>query len=179
MECVKSVSYSLIINGKSSCSFLPSRGIRQGDPLSPYLFLFVVDVLSRSIQIGIQNGFISGIKMGRHCPVLSHLLFADNFLFFLRAEVENCRRAIKIIEDYCQASGQLVNRDKSCVVFTANVPEEWRKKIEGVIGVTRGSNTGTYLGIQLFWGKTRCEAMSYVKDKVLMKLKSWKQQTLS
>lgn len=49
MECVKIVSYSLIINGKPSCSFIPSRGIRQGDLLSPYLFLFVVYVLSTSL----------------------------------------------------------------------------------------------------------------------------------
>ena len=64
MECVKSVSYSLIINGKSFCNFLSSRGIRRGDPLSLYLFLFVVDVLSRSLQIGIHNGCIFRIKLG-------------------------------------------------------------------------------------------------------------------
>ena len=130
MECVKTVSYSLIINGKPFCSFTPSRGIRQGGPLSPYLFLLVVNVLSRSLQVGIQSGFILGIKLGRHCPILSHLLFVDDSLFFLKESVENCERMFKIIEEYCKASGRMVNKEKSCVVFTANVPEEHRKSIK-------------------------------------------------
>ena len=63
--------------------------------------------------------------------------------------------------------------------FTVNVPESNMKDIKVCLGVKVSRNTGIYLGIPSFWGKTKCEAMSYVRDKVLMKLKSWKQQTIS
>ena len=82
---------------KSSCSFSPFRGLTQGDPLSFYLFLLVVDVLSRSLQREMLSGRIKGIRMGRHCLVLSHLLFADDSLFFLKVDQQNCMRTIQKI----------------------------------------------------------------------------------
>ena len=150
MKCVKKVTYSLIINGKPSNSFSPSRGLRQGDPLSPYLFLFVVDVLSRSLQRGMLSGLIKGIRIGRHCPTLSHLLFADDSLFFLKADKENCMRAIQKIQEYCKAFGQKVNLEKSCVVFTGNVPMEKKGEIVRSLGVKKAINIGVYLGISSF-----------------------------
>ena len=54
MECISSVSYKIIVNGKNSNTIFPSRGLRQGDPLSPYLFLFVMDVLSRMLNKAIE-----------------------------------------------------------------------------------------------------------------------------
>lgn len=62
MECVSTVSYTLIINGRPSSKILPSRDLRQGDPLSPYLFLLIVDVLSRDI---------AEIRLNRNCPYVS------------------------------------------------------------------------------------------------------------
>ena len=75
MECIRTVSYSLVINGKLSPKFSPIRGIRQGDPLSPYLFLFVVDVLSRLILKSAQAKVVVGLKLSRLCPELTHLFF--------------------------------------------------------------------------------------------------------
>ena len=82
MECVTTVSYSLVIKGKPSPSFYPNKGIRQGDSLSLYLFLFVVDILSRFILNRAQDKVIVGMKLSRHCPKLTHLFFADDSLFF-------------------------------------------------------------------------------------------------
>ena len=70
----------MVINGKSS-RFCPTRGIRQGNPLSPYLFLLLVDVLSTSILNRAQAKVLAGIKLSRFCLELTHLFFADDYFF--------------------------------------------------------------------------------------------------
>ena len=105
MESVRSVSYFLVINGKSTPRFCPSRGIRQEDPLLPYLFLFMVDVLSRMVQKQAQTRILEGLKVSKNCPLLTHLFFADDSLFFLKANTGNCRRLVECIQRYCTASG--------------------------------------------------------------------------
>ena len=81
MECVKTVSYNLIINGKLSSRLYPSRGLRQRDLLSPYLFLLVSDILSRMVLVEIQSQNVKGMVMNKYYAILSHLFFADYFLW--------------------------------------------------------------------------------------------------
>ena len=137
MECVKTVSYNLVINGKPSCRINPSRGLRQGDPLSPYLFLFVSDILSRMILVEVQAQNIRGMMINKNCPVLSHLFFTDDSLIFMEAKEQNYTKVIEIIKDYCEASGQKLNLEKSSLVFCENVKSEERRKVVEKLGVTR------------------------------------------
>jgi hypothetical protein len=74
---------SPLINGKPSPTFFPQRGLRQGDPLSPYLFILWANVLSGLINQAQNNKIIHGIKIAHGAPEISHLLFADDSLFFL------------------------------------------------------------------------------------------------
>ena len=90
MKCVKIVSYYLIINGKPTPRLYPTKGIRQGDLLSFYLFLFVVDVLSRSILKRAQAKVRVGLKLSKFCLELTHL-------FFLRATSFNCQEIASCI----------------------------------------------------------------------------------
>lgn len=85
LECVKTISYTLVLNGKFSCRVLPSRGLRQGNPLFPYLFLLVIDVLSRKILAEVNAHNIVGLSLNKFCPVLSHLIFTDDSLLFMEA----------------------------------------------------------------------------------------------
>lgn len=89
MQCVSSVSYRLCINGKKSDIIFPERGIRQGDPLSPYLFILIADVLSRMVGDAVEREETKPLKITRYCPALSHLFFADDSLFFVEVSVEN------------------------------------------------------------------------------------------
>ena len=82
MKCVTSVSNSVKINGKPRGKIIPSRGIRQGDPLSPYLFLLCVEGLSALIKKSMDMGEMEGITICRGAPCLLHLFFANDSIIF-------------------------------------------------------------------------------------------------
>lgn len=86
MRCVSSVSHAVIINGEPSDFFKPGRGLRQGDPISPYLFIICAEVFSHLIQMEVNRGSLQGIRVCRGAPVVSHLLFADDSIIFCRAD---------------------------------------------------------------------------------------------
>lgn len=90
MECILSVCYSLLINGELMGNIKPSQGIRQGDPLSPYLFLLCSEGLHRMIKKAAGNGDIQGVSICRNGPKLTHLLFADDSLLFCREKTHYC-----------------------------------------------------------------------------------------
>lgn len=83
MRCVSTVSYEVCFNGMSVGPITPKRGLRQGDPLSPYLFLFCVEGLSNSLDEAEEDGRIHWCRISQSAPNITHLLFADDsFLFF-------------------------------------------------------------------------------------------------
>ena len=84
MLCISSMSYSIIVNGEACGNISPSRGIRQGDPLSPYLFLLSAEGFSALIHKAARDNQIRGMSIGRGCPKITHLLFADDSLFFAK-----------------------------------------------------------------------------------------------
>ena len=79
MRCMSTVSYAININGRPRGRIVPSRGIRQGDPLSPYLFLLCAG-LSALIKSLVESGSLEGLVVSRGGPKLSHLFFADDSL---------------------------------------------------------------------------------------------------
>lgn len=95
------------------------RGLRQGDPLSPYLFILIADVFSRPLSNAVQNGSVKALKMSRSCPLLSHLFFANDAMIFMEATEENVAAVLGVIADYCRASGQEVNLQKPSLIFSS------------------------------------------------------------
>jgi hypothetical protein len=85
MACVKTVSYSVLINGQPHGKIVPTRGIRQGDPISPYLFILCAEGLSSLIQKAEENKHLSGVPITPGGTTLSHLFFADDSLLFCKA----------------------------------------------------------------------------------------------
>ncbi|XP_057473970.1 secreted RxLR effector protein 78-like [Actinidia eriantha] len=83
-SCISSMKFSMLVNGSAQGFFGGSRGLRQGDPLSPYLFIIVMDVLSRFISRAVFVGRLCGFKVGRgsQAEIVSHLLFVDDTLIF-------------------------------------------------------------------------------------------------
>lgn len=110
MACVTSVRYTVKINGARSDSFAPSRGLRQGDPVSPFLFLFVADGLVALLKKEVGDTHISPLRVCPRAPGVSHLLFADDTLLFFRATEREAPRIKAVLDVYASATGQLINR---------------------------------------------------------------------
>lgn len=155
LGCISSVNFAIILNGQPGPKFAPSRGLRQGDPLSPYLFLLVSEVLSLRIQQSSDQGWLRGIQMNKPGPTISHIVFANDTLVFLKAEEENCRHLSKVIEDYCLASGQKVNNSKSSVFFGSNVPVSLSHQLADIFDMERVGDPGLYLGVPAIWGRSK------------------------
>ena len=105
MLCVSTVSYSILINGAPHGYIRPPRGIRQGDPLSPFLFLLCMEVLHGLLTKSAARGDIHGFSLSRKSPPLTHLLFADNSLLFCRSNSEECQKILEILQVYVSSSG--------------------------------------------------------------------------
>jgi hypothetical protein len=89
MACVSSVRYKIRFNSEETDMFVPTRGLRQGDPLSPYLFLLCAEGLSSLLLYKEEVGGIDGARVCRNAPSVSHLLFADDSLILMKADMNN------------------------------------------------------------------------------------------
>lgn len=130
MRCVTSVRYAVRINGELTDQVVPSRGIRQGDPISPYLFLLCTEGLSCLLQKEEETGVLQGIRNGRHGPSISHLLFADDSIFFVRSNRGSVEALRSTLISYCNASGQKINLQKSSIFFGKNCPVEIKNSVK-------------------------------------------------
>lgn len=108
-----SVSFSVMINGEPKGNIAPPRGLRQGCPISPYLFLFCAKALSTLIKKAEDEQRLHGLKLNVRCPSISYLLFADDSLLFFRADKDNALKVKQILASYKAATGQSINYQKS------------------------------------------------------------------
>ncbi|XP_019199913.1 PREDICTED: uncharacterized protein LOC109193526 [Ipomoea nil] len=150
MECVTTVSYSILINGSRSDPIIPTRGLRQGDPLSPYLFIICAEGLSLLLQQANRAGLIHGCRVARGAPQISHLFFADDSLLFFKANVEEANEIKKCLTVYEDLSGQVVNYHKSSICYSRNTSNVDRESVAQVLGVEQAPNFGKYLGLPSF-----------------------------
>jgi hypothetical protein len=117
MACVRSVSYSIVVNGTPVGHINPSRGLRQGDPISPYFFLLCAEALNSMLSKAESARVITGVPTSKRGPKLTHLFFADDSLLFCKANLVEWRRLTKFLERYEDASGQKLNKDKTSLFF--------------------------------------------------------------
>jgi hypothetical protein len=124
MKCVSTVTYKVKINGDYTEQILPQRGLRQGDPLSPYLFIICAEGLSALIREAERRGDIEGIRVCTPAPRVTHLFFADDTLILLKATVRGARCLHQVLELYEEVSGQMVNKDKTTIMFSPNTSQQ-------------------------------------------------------
>ncbi|WZZ92349.1 hypothetical protein YC2023_120928 [Brassica napus] len=179
MECVTSVSYSYLVNGAAQGRVTPSRGIRQGDPLSPYLFILCTEVLSGLCMKAQQKGEIIGVKVSRNSPAISHLLFADDTMFFTRTDARSCSALISILQRYEKASGQCINFDKSSITFSAKTPGDSKRRIREQFRISNEGGLGKYLGLPEHFGRKKRDIFAALVDRIRQKSHSWTTRFLS
>ena len=129
MMCVNTVSYSVLMDGVPRGRIFPTRGLRQGDSISPYLFLLCAEGLLAMLRLDKNGGIPRGISVCRQAPMVSHLLFVDDCIVFCNASKEEGARITKILENYERKSGQKLNREKTSLFFNKNMSEEVKEEV--------------------------------------------------
>jgi hypothetical protein len=179
MMCVKSVNYEILINGSPTGQISPSRGIRQGDPISPYLFLICAEALSSLMTQADSNGNLEGVPTSKKGPKLNHLFFADDSLLFCKATPFHWRKMTRILHAYEMASGQRLNQEKTLVFFSRNTPIATQQEILRIVGLPSTQQYDKYLGLPSLVGKSHNQAFKSIKDRIWRRLGDWKLKFLS
>ena len=179
MSCVSSVTTSILFNGSSLDSILPSRRIRQGEPLSPSIFILCVDYLSQLIKEKCNNKMWSPVKASRSGPAFLHLMFADDLVLFAKADLLNCSSIRDVLDEFCAVSGQTISESKSRVYFSPNVDQDSRESLSDILGCRSIPNLGKYLGIPIKHPNSSSQDFNFILDRIKGKLAGWKANLLS
>jgi hypothetical protein len=126
-----------------------------------------------------SNKLIHGVKVAPSAPEITHLFFADDSILFCRATEGEAGHIKQIISTYQQASGQLVNYNKSEILFSKRVPTQVKTAIHNIFPMRVVENFSKYLGQPTVIGRSKIDTFNYIQDMVWKKLKGWKGKNLS
>ncbi|KAK5834954.1 hypothetical protein PVK06_010634 [Gossypium arboreum] len=178
MECVTMVRAAILVNGSATKEFKFGRGLRQGDPLSPFLFILITKVLHLLMEKAEVLGFIEGIHGVLPGQTISHLQFADDTILFLKAEemvVENMKFILRCFETF---SGLSINFKKSCIVgFGVN--KEFLYRLAAICKCKVGVLPICYLGIPLGADSRGVATWDVMVEKFRKKFAGWKCRSMS
>lgn len=135
MNCVCSMSYSFLLNDSQFGFLQLGKGLRQGDPLSPYLFISMVEAFIGLLAQAKREGKIRGIQVARQAPIIFSLCFANDTLLFCRASEVEATSLKEVLDTYAAVSGQLINCEKSSMTFSRGMSLELRNQIKTILGV--------------------------------------------
>jgi hypothetical protein len=179
MRCVTSVRYAVRVNGELTQPVIPTRGIRQGDPISPYLFLLCTEGLSCLLQQKERQGELQGIKNGRLGPPISHLLFADDSIFFARSDRKSVDALHSTLETFCEGSGQKINRDKSSIYFGARCPDAIKNAVMQNLDIHTEALNDTYLGMPTDVGRSPVSVFRFLYDRMWKRINGCSDRPMS
>ncbi|XP_043717915.1 uncharacterized protein LOC122665846 [Telopea speciosissima] len=179
LSCLKTVSYSLVINGAIKGKVVPFRGIRQRDPLSPALFILCSQALSAVIAHVEQQGLINGIRVKNRSEPMTHLLFTDDCCLFFELKLEEVCSLKDCVDLYCRASGQAINFKKSSVSFSLNMAMRFRRWFSLILKVSYIKGPSKYLGLPTDFGVSEAALFQELADKVGQRFSGWKNWLLS
>ncbi|XP_042041211.1 uncharacterized protein LOC121786644 [Salvia splendens] len=176
MECVISPSYTITVNGSHHGYFRGKRGLRQGDHMSPPLFILCMEYLSRLLLTRTTREFSFHKRCGQ--TGITHLAFADDLLLFGRGDLISMQILADTMEEFYACSGLGINRGKSnmFIAGTNKVPKE---TLLQVFGFPEGSLPIKYLGIPLASKRLVSSDYGQLIDKLSDKIKKWPSKTLS
>eukprot|EP00253_Pinus_taeda_P024058 PITA_24058 len=178
MALIKSTRFSILVNGAPANQFTPSRGLRQGDPLSPFLFVILMEGLSRLIRQAKEEGKIKGLQPFPSIPATTHQQFVDDTMLHGSSTVKEAQGFKKILNLLSEASGTDINLSKSTILFfNTNVADQ--RNLSRILGFRRGNLLSRYLGAPLYdklWHKSHWEKML---DNLKRRCQHWTHKALN
>ena len=158
MNMISSTRFHIMWNGSPLSEVIPSRGICQGDPLSPYLFILCLERLSIKLTEAVRNKTIHPFHFRTRVHLL-HLFFADDIFLFTRATTKDYTNLNRLLREFCAMSGQLMSANKSKTWFSLRTPRRTKDQVARILGLPTTDRIGTYLGRPIF--STRRTTSSY------------------
>lgn len=175
-SCLSSVNHSILLNGGTTTPFSPKCGIRQGDPISPILFILCMEILTKIINSEVDKKVWIPPKI-KDCKI-SHLLFADDILLFARVDMSSINDMQNCLNLFLSASGLKINNSKSHIWFSPKTPNHLRALATNTLNFPEKRNPGIYLGFPL--GITsRKSDFNPIIDKIKSQISNWKGKYLS
>lgn len=169
----------ILINGEPTKRFKPSCRLRQGDLLSSYLFILVMDILSRMLTKGVNDSLFQGIRLSRSCPSASHLFFADDSLIIFKATPGACEEVKNILSRFSRLSGEVISYHKSHIMFSPNTPPCFKWFMRSIVGTPSAETLGKYLGCNIEVDGKSSRKFHLLLEKVEQRVSSWHRFSLS
>ena len=151
--CVSTIKHAVIVNGNLCGSITPSKGLRQGNPISPYLFILCAEALSAMVEKANVEGYLIDVPTSKRGPMISHLFFADDNLLFCKSTLPQWNALSFVLWRYEEASSQKLNCNKMAIFFSRNTPQLTREEFVEVVGIPMTQRYDTYLGLLALVGK--------------------------
>lgn len=178
-QCISTTSISVLLNGSPCTAYKPSRGLRQGDPLPPYLFILCMKSFSRYLLHAEECHLIHGFKVSKEAPSISCLLFADDCLLFTKATHDEANSLMSLIKNFSLISGQVINFQKSGCFFSKNVHPDHFVSLIRSLNVKKVDLNDKHLGIPLFLKRSKNESFSFLTDHFANGVAKWKCKNLT
>eukprot|EP00253_Pinus_taeda_P031168 PITA_31168 len=178
MELVSGAFFSIMLNGGPLQPFLPSRGISQGDPLSPFLFVIMAEGLGRSISQEIQTNQLKGIKAMHQGPIVTHQQFVDDTMLMGTPTIKEAQTFNKVLSTFSDASGMEINLTKSKLFFfNTSIPVQ--RNLNKILKIQRNSLPTKYLGIPLSEHAPKAANWEDLLNKMKARLSGWTHRALN
>lgn len=126
-----------------------------------------------------EEGKMTGLKVARNAPAVSHLLFADDSMFYCKTKDEELDQLMSLLDKYSLASGQRINYQKSSIYFGKRIPVAERNSIKNKLGIAQEGGGGKYLGLPESFGGVKVSILSYIKDSLAQRIDGWQNKFLS
>ncbi|XP_075496409.1 uncharacterized protein LOC142533491 [Primulina tabacum] len=176
--CISHCQFSVNINGSLTGFFGSTRGLRQGNPLSPLLFILGAEYLSRGLDRLYRQ--YPAIRYRSGCDLLLfHLAYADDIIIFANGGTREMNSLMDFLHHYENCSGQLVNAVKSVIILPPRCSGRTRSRLLRITGFGEGCFPIKYLGVPLFRGNRVCSLFDPLVQMVSKKLEGWELKTLS
>ncbi|XP_071728890.1 uncharacterized protein [Rutidosis leptorrhynchoides] len=176
--CLTSTSISVLVNGSPTEQFFSKRGVRQGDPLSPFLFIIASEGLNYLLNLAIKRNLISGVEVGRDKVVVSHLQYADDTIIFGKWNKIEVRNTLKIFKCFEDLSRLKINLHRGCAYGIGTIKEEL-SLLASWFGCKEGSFPFNYLGLPIGENLRSQKSWKPVYDKFKNRLSDWKAKSIS
>lgn len=163
-RCISNSWYSIFLENKMYGYFKSSCGVRQGDPLSPSLFVIAMEWISRAINRKVEEGKIKHFSTKHGVVKINHLMFADDVLIFTKDCPQSLVELIQTIRDFRLISGEVLNPAKSQIFFSKNSTKDRRKQAVDVTSFLESTLPTKYLGAPLMQGRVKIEYFTYLLD---------------